>query len=349
MALDLSALDGGLALDPRGGREGAVARAPLAAFSEDPDNPRFEDDPVAFETFVADVAERGILQPIVVRRLADGQLRIRFGARRYRAAQRLGLADAPYVVTDDERQFDDYAQVAENEQRAPLQPLELATFIARKLAAGEKKKTVAARLRIDASAVTHLLALAGPAPAFVLELYHARKCRSPVYLYALRRLAEHDAALVARRCIEASEIDRRFIVALTDAVNHGGEVSEGSSAGNDGVAHPSAATLASSVAQFGRSTDVDADVAPLVPIPILVYAPGEGGKATASTLPDRLRRPQLCGSHRGRTVVLDITRRPSRPDMVIVRYSDGGTSEEVALSEIALTRLEERSDLAIRK
>lgn len=42
----------------------------------------------------------------------------------------LGLADAPYVVTDDERQFDDYAQVAENEQRAPLQPLELAAFIA---------------------------------------------------------------------------------------------------------------------------------------------------------------------------------------------------------------------------
>jgi ParB family chromosome partitioning protein len=128
MVFDLSALDAHL---PNGPVPGAAAFAPLASFEEDPDNPRFEDDPAAFELLVADVRQHGILQPVIVRRIGNGKLQIRFGARRCRAARELGLASIPYVVTEDARQFDDYSQVAENQHRANMQPLELAAFAAK--------------------------------------------------------------------------------------------------------------------------------------------------------------------------------------------------------------------------
>ena len=209
-ALDLSALDGGPSL--RGGaaveERKTAPRAPLSAFEEDPDNPRTEFDDPEFADFVADVRVRGILMPVVVREI-EGKLRIRFGHRRYRAAQLLHLADLPYVVTEDERQFDDYSQVSENQKRTPLQPLELAHFIQKKLNLGEKKKDVASKIGIDASAVTHLLSLVD-APAFLLELYHSRKCRAPHYLYELRKLHEKSPELVAERCQSADDIDRGF-------------------------------------------------------------------------------------------------------------------------------------------
>ena len=78
--------------------------------------------------------------------------------------------------------------MAENEQRHALQPLELATFITKKLAAGETKRAVAAKLHLDPSAVTQLLALTGDVPATILELYHSRRCRPPLYLYELRKI-----------------------------------------------------------------------------------------------------------------------------------------------------------------
>lgn len=216
MGLDLSALDATLFAKPES--QPALAalppRAPLALFEEDPDNPRFEHDAAAFEALVVDIGRHGILQPIVVRQLENGKLRIRFGACRFRAAVRLGLADAPYVTTEDERQLDDYAQVSENARRAPLQPLELATFIAKKLALGEKKRMVAERLQMDPSALTHLLALVGDAPAWLLELYHANRCRTPQYLYALRRLDRDHPDLVAARCAQATEVDKHFLDAL---------------------------------------------------------------------------------------------------------------------------------------
>ncbi|MYN24802.1 ParB/RepB/Spo0J family partition protein [Duganella levis] len=214
MALDLSRLDQGPVLS----RSRAVPpAAPVADFEEDPGQPRSEfDDDAAFAALVADIRQRGVLQPLVVRRMDSGRLRIRFGARRYRAALRAGLAVIPYVETEDERQFDDYAQVAENAHRQPLQPLELGCFIVRKLAAGETRRGVAARLDMDPSAVTHLLALAVAPPPLLLELYHSRRCRAPYYLYLLRKLMRRDAALVERRLEAVPHVDLATIEAMTE-------------------------------------------------------------------------------------------------------------------------------------
>ena len=69
------------------------------------------------------VKERGILQPIVVRKKGD-QWEIIAGERRYRAAQKLGMLTVPAVeVTASDVEALELALI-ENLQRADLSPLE---------------------------------------------------------------------------------------------------------------------------------------------------------------------------------------------------------------------------------
>ena len=103
--------------------------------------------PEEFAALVENVRVHGILQPIVVRRLENNRLRIRSVPGVF--AQRCDW-DCPTrrMWCVDPRQLDDYSQIAENERRTSLQPLELATFIAKKLAQGESKSAVATKLGI---------------------------------------------------------------------------------------------------------------------------------------------------------------------------------------------------------
>jgi ParB family chromosome partitioning protein len=326
MSLDLSALDGLQIGKPSKG-SGVAMRAPLDAFDEDPDNPRFETDDQAFEALVADVGERGILQPIVVRLRPNGRLQIRFGMRRYRAALRNALPDAPYIVTEDPRQFDDYAQVAENEMRMPLQPLELAMFIEKKIIARAHKNQIAKSLHIDPSALSHLLALVGKVPPLILELYHARKCRSPSYLYELRRLAERAPELVGERCARAEVINRAFINLLADevqnSVRHAAMPGEGAAREAGAPAELPTANLPGPAGARG-STEANSSAA----------ASPARSSAGAVLGPEMMRRPELVGRVGDRDVILDLRRAPTSPSRVWVR--DGDALLDVALASVAL-------------
>lgn len=327
MAFDLSALDAHFDGGPHN-MPGVAAVAPLASFEEDPDNPRFEEDALAFELLVADVRARGLLQPVVVRRGSNGKLRIRFGARRYRAAVKLGLATLPYVLTEDARQFDDYAQVAENQQRTSLQPLELAVFAARKIASGEKRRVVAERLGLHRSALTHLLCLTGDVPPFVLELYHSNKCRSPYYLYQLRGLWQVSPQLVEQACAAAGEVDLRLIDSLGAAVQSQ-LASAPVSQGLDGGSENSLAGVAAGSACRKKRTPRKRSV-----------SSSDGGSARADApLELRPEWPQLFGLHRGRDVAIDVLTPASLDERVRLRFLDTGESVEAAASEVVLARV----------
>lgn len=357
MVLDLRSLDEmapsqpGTVPEPE--RATLPARAPLALFEEDPENPRFEHDAKAFEALVIDVGQRGILQPIVVRPLDGGKLRIRFGARRYRAAVRLGLADAPYVTTEDERQFDDYAQVSENARRAPLQPLELATFIAKKLKQGAKKNNVAQRLQMDPSALTHLLALVGDAPAWLLELYHAHRCRTPQYLYLLRRLARNHPEMVAARCAEVPDVDKHFLDTLTlecSALAIEAAAEKGVVAASITASRSTPGTAIGKHRDQGKLTIVDEEGTK----PESGAAHSPDGDATAShgkadaLVPDasaggnavwpKLTTPRLLAVVGRRKVQVALHLCASSRDKAVVLFDDGSV-DEVSLSTIRLTTL----------
>ena len=72
------------------------------------------------------IRERGILQPIIVRKSNDDQLKFEIiaGERRWLAAQKAGLHDVPVVITEaDDLKSLEFA-IVENVQRNDLNPLE---------------------------------------------------------------------------------------------------------------------------------------------------------------------------------------------------------------------------------
>ncbi len=75
-----------------------------------------------------DMQLRGVLQPLVVHPAdTEDRYRIHFGAKRLRAAIRVGLSELPVVIRDVPA--DRYAQVVENQKRRGLTPLEPERFI----------------------------------------------------------------------------------------------------------------------------------------------------------------------------------------------------------------------------
>jgi ParB family chromosome partitioning protein len=325
VSLDLSGLDAPAA------PADTAARAPLRRFEEDPENPRTEFDGPEFEAFVDDIRQRGILQPLVVIKTAAGKLRIRFGARRFRAAVRLKLDYIPYVVVDDVRQLDGYAQVSENEKRKGLEPLELASFIARRVTLGESKASIAQKLGITASMVSILLALLD-APAFVGELYASGRCRNAEYLYRLRRLLAKSEVLVLERVAEVGSITSTFLDRLAAEVE--------ASSRPDALLGRVAPRVDSGPEGEGRSVVCAGAIPskPAAPAPQDRSSRGrEGERDVTKSVP--VRDLKIQGKHAGRDVVLVLSRLPSLDGRVFVRYEDGGGEAEVACGDVVLMSL----------
>lgn len=339
MALDLSALDG-LAIGPPDGPMRVAPTAPISAFVEDPTQPRIEfEEDGEYLALVEDIRRRGILQPVIVRRLPSGVLQVRFGARRLRAASAAGLTRIPYIETDDERQFDDYAQVAENRYQRPLQPLELALFIERKLAGGEKKKQVAANLQLDPSAVTHLLALAFDPPVWLLELYHSRRCRAPHLLYALRRLSRGNGTALEAALSDGLPVDHLRVKSISAILGH----AEKPRAGKGDSSDPTSRAPAQAGADGGDAST--RCIAPFV---------GETSRRSGvvrntsrangrNPSPPLLEEVRLLGLRRGAELELLLVRAPQSHGLIWVRYLADGRIAEVAMDEIVLTCLERAS------
>ena len=88
--------------------------------------PRKIFDEESLKDLTNSVKERGILQPIIVRRLNDGKSKFEIiaGERRWLAAQKAGLHNVPVVITEaDDLKSLEFA-IVENVQRHDLNPLE---------------------------------------------------------------------------------------------------------------------------------------------------------------------------------------------------------------------------------
>lgn len=184
----------------------------VSRIDEDPNNPRTEFPESETEELADDIRERGILQALVVHPAdSAGRYRIHFGAKRLRAAKRAGLDAVPVVVRDEPT--DTYAQVAENQKRHGLTPLDLARFIRAKANDGESNASIAKRLVMDATTVAHHLALLDLPPELD-EALKSRRCTSPRTLYELSKLhqAQPDQAKVL--LAGESEITRAAVAAV---------------------------------------------------------------------------------------------------------------------------------------
>lgn len=186
-----------------------------SALEEDPGNPRTELPEDELAELAEDVRQRGILQPIVVHPAdVDGCYRIHFGARRWRAAQLAGLDQVPVVVRV--APADPYAQVAENQKRHRLTPLDLARFIRGRIDAGESNSEVARRLGMNLTTVAHHLALLN-LPPVLDEALKSGRCTSPRTLHELGKLHGEDPVQVANLLSSGSEITRAKVTAIRAA------------------------------------------------------------------------------------------------------------------------------------
>ncbi len=88
--------------------------------------PRKIFDEASLEDLTNSIKERGMIQPIIVRKSRDDQSKFEIiaGERRWLAAQRVGLHNVPIVVTEaDDLKSLEFA-IVENVQRSDLNPLE---------------------------------------------------------------------------------------------------------------------------------------------------------------------------------------------------------------------------------
>ena len=155
------------------------------------------------EELAQSIKEQGVLQPLVVRRLASGRFEIVVGERRWRAAQLAGIKSVPTIVRDLNN--DETAKIAliENLQREDLNALDQAKGLMRLqrefnlsqeelgLAVGKSRSAVTNLLR--------LLNLASEVQALLeeskIEMGHAR---------SLLALSNEQQLVCAKRVISES-------------------------------------------------------------------------------------------------------------------------------------------------
>lgn len=145
----------------RGDRgEPAVSSLPVDLIERGRYQPRREFDPDSLRELADSIAQQGVLQPILVRRIGAGRYEIIAGERRWRAAQQVGLADIPAIVRDVDEKTALAIALIENVQRADLTPLEEATALHRLLVEFElTHQSVADAVGKSRTTVTNLLRL----------------------------------------------------------------------------------------------------------------------------------------------------------------------------------------------
>ena len=108
-----------------GAENRGVLEVALDRVERNPNQPRSVFDEEQLGELAASIAVHGILQPIVVRQLADGGYQLIAGERRLRAARLAGLDTVPAIVRDtDDGETSLELALIENIQRENLNPIE---------------------------------------------------------------------------------------------------------------------------------------------------------------------------------------------------------------------------------
>jgi ParB family chromosome partitioning protein len=114
------------------GADGAAELRDLAVDLIKPkkDQPRRQFDQESLQSLADSVAERGVIQPVLVRPRAGGTFELVAGERRWRAAKLAGLAHVPALVQDRDDATTLEVALVENMAREDLNPVEEARAVA---------------------------------------------------------------------------------------------------------------------------------------------------------------------------------------------------------------------------
>ena len=177
----------------------SIQHIEISSISPHPGQPRRHFDETALQELSDSIAERGVIQPIIVREQGPGRYQLVAGERRWRAAQRARLHQIPAIV----RQLSDAETLEialiENVQRQDLNPVEEAEAYSRLIAQFNHSQEVLGRLvgksRSHVANMMRLLDLPGSVLDSVrggqLSMGHARAL-----------IGVDNAAQIARKVVE---------------------------------------------------------------------------------------------------------------------------------------------------
>ncbi|HEY7803156.1 MAG TPA: ParB/RepB/Spo0J family partition protein [Orrella sp.] len=146
--------------------------------------PRSIMDDTAIDALAESIAQQGVMQPLLVRRLQGEQVQYEViaGERRLRAAIKAGLAEVPVIIKDVDDEQAAVMALIENIQREDLNPMEEARGIRRLLdefaLTHDQIAGAIGRSRSATSNILRLLNLAAPVQELLmqgsLDMGHAR-------------------------------------------------------------------------------------------------------------------------------------------------------------------------------
>jgi ParB family chromosome partitioning protein len=164
-----------LSNDRHGRSRGGVRNIDVERITPNPEQPRLAFDETSLEELAASIREHGVLQPILVRPLEEGEFQLIAGERRWRASKAAGLSTIPALVEeiDDDTALE--ISIIENLQREDLSPLDEASMYDRMVREhGYSVRRLAQKLGKDKGYLENRLRLAD-APEEIRELVSLRK------------------------------------------------------------------------------------------------------------------------------------------------------------------------------
>jgi len=114
-----------------GAGDDVLAKIPVGNISPNPFQPRTHFEPEAFEELKKSILSNGLIQPITVRRKAQGLYELISGERRLKACAEIGMKDIPaYIIKVDTDEAMLALALIENIQREKLNPIEIGSAYA---------------------------------------------------------------------------------------------------------------------------------------------------------------------------------------------------------------------------
>lgn len=141
-------------------RDSELKKLPVEKIRKGEYQPRLSIDPDALQELAESIKAQGLVQPVVVRQLENGEYELIAGERRWRASQIAGLHTIPAIVRDIPDQAAAAMSLIENIQREDLNPLEEAIAMSRLIADfGLTHQQTAESVGRSRAAVSNLLRL----------------------------------------------------------------------------------------------------------------------------------------------------------------------------------------------
>lgn len=153
------------ALIPGGETSGAPTMenpntVPLSQIRPNPYQPRTVFDPEPLADLCRSIKETGLIQPLVVRKVAENEYELIAGERRFLASKEAGLTNVPVVIREATRREMLELAMIENLQREDLNPMEEAEAYQRLATEfGMTQEEIAKRVGKSRSTVTNSLRL----------------------------------------------------------------------------------------------------------------------------------------------------------------------------------------------